>query len=158
MVTATKTGGERNETRFAEYFAEAFGDARPDADRNGHVSVLEAFDYAKNKVDDGVRAGRAICLTEHAMLDDGATAGQLAAQCFSPRTGSAADAHRDGIAIRRCAPCSSERDALESQVDGLQAAQGRAWTPASTTSELEKLLTELALKTRAIRRSGEAKK
>ena len=58
VVTATKTGGERNEAKFGEFFVEAFGDAGADADRNGHVSVLEAFNYANNKVDQGLRAGR----------------------------------------------------------------------------------------------------
>ena len=46
VVTATKTGGERNEALFGGFFVEAFGDAAADADRNGHVSVLEAFNYA----------------------------------------------------------------------------------------------------------------
>src|SRR6266851_8695635 len=49
IVTATKTGGERNETRFAEFFVEAFNDEAADSDRNGHVSILEAFDYARAK-------------------------------------------------------------------------------------------------------------
>src|SRR5205823_734896 len=50
IVTATKTGGERNEPRFAQYFVEAFDAEAADSDRNGHVSILEAFDYAKAKV------------------------------------------------------------------------------------------------------------
>jgi len=29
VVTATKTGGERNEAMFGEFFVEAFGDTRP---------------------------------------------------------------------------------------------------------------------------------
>src|SRR5262249_28396525 len=43
VVTATKTGGERNETRFPEYFVEAFNDDSADRDRNGRVSIAEAF-------------------------------------------------------------------------------------------------------------------
>ena len=50
IVTATKTGGERNETRFPAFFVEAFGDEAADRDRNGRVSALEAFDYAPRVV------------------------------------------------------------------------------------------------------------
>ena len=42
VVTATKTGGQRNETKFGEFFTRAFGDAAADSDRNGHVSIQEA--------------------------------------------------------------------------------------------------------------------
>ena len=65
VVTATKTGGERNEALFGEFFVEAFGDAAADADRNGHVSVLEAFNYAKNKVVKAYEQG-GLLRTEHA--------------------------------------------------------------------------------------------
>src|SRR5262249_36676576 len=49
IVTATKTGGERNETDFPAFFVAAFGDDAADTDRNGHVSVPGAFQYAPNK-------------------------------------------------------------------------------------------------------------
>ena len=70
VVTATKTGGERNEAMFGEFFVEAFGDAAADADRNGHVSVLEAFNYADNKVVKAYEQG-GLLRTEHAAIDDG---------------------------------------------------------------------------------------
>ena len=41
IVTATKTGGERNETQFPEFFVAAYNDPAADRDRNGHVSVAE---------------------------------------------------------------------------------------------------------------------
>src|SRR5262249_15508709 len=50
VVTATKTGGERNETDFPEYFVAAYNDEAADIDRNGHISVREAFEYATTKV------------------------------------------------------------------------------------------------------------
>ena len=53
IVTATKTGGERNETRFPAYFVEAYRDEAADRDRNGRVSALEAFDYARKADEEG---------------------------------------------------------------------------------------------------------
>ena len=58
IVAATKTGGERNETRFAQYFVEALDNDAADRDRNGRVSVLEAFDYAAAEGEGRLRAGR----------------------------------------------------------------------------------------------------
>ncbi len=80
VVTATKTGAEKNETRFATYFVEAYETEAADRDRNGRVSVLEAFDYAKAKV---VKAfeQEGTLLTEHATLDDGSE-GKVAATMF----------------------------------------------------------------------------
>ena len=50
IVTATRTGGERNETRFPGFFVEAFTGDGADRDRNGRISVQEAFEYARTKV------------------------------------------------------------------------------------------------------------
>ena len=81
VITATKTGGERNETLFPEYFVAAFDDPAADSDRNGHVSIAEAFEYAKTKVVDAFKQ-KGNLLTEHAVMDDGGE-GRLAATIFS---------------------------------------------------------------------------
>ena len=80
VITATKTGGERNETVFPEYFVAAFADPSADRDRNGHVSLAEAFEYAKAKVVQAFQQ-KGLLLTEHATLDDSGE-GQLAAQMY----------------------------------------------------------------------------
>ena len=80
IVTSTKTGGEKNEPVFAGYFAEAFKDAAADTDRNGRVSVSEAFEYAKAKVTASYAKAGTI-LTEHATLDD-SREGKFAATLF----------------------------------------------------------------------------
>jgi hypothetical protein len=69
VATATKSASERNQTRFATYFVQAFAQDVADADKDGRVSVLEAFDYARREV---ARAfeGENHMLTEHAQLDD----------------------------------------------------------------------------------------
>ncbi len=152
IVTATKTGGERNEPRFAEYFVEAFGSESADRDRNGRVSVLEAFDYAAAKVKTAYEKGGHI-LTEHATLEDGSQGKLAATQFLAPERSRTAAAQAAAPALRALL---EERDALERQVTELRLRKD-GMDPARYDQELERLLTQLALKTKAIR-DAEGKK
>jgi hypothetical protein len=147
IVTATKTGGERNETRFAPFFVEAFKDNAADTDRNGRVSVGEAFEYAKLKVAATYSKGGYI-QTEHAALDDGRE-GKLAGTVFleSERAKAAATAQ---VADPELRALLEQQRALENEVSALRLKKD-SMDPAEYEKQSEKLLTELALKTRAIR-------
>jgi hypothetical protein len=153
VVTATKTGGERNEAMFGEFFVEAFGDAAADADRNGHVSVLEAFNYADNKVVKAYQQG-GLLRTEHATIDDGG-AGKLAATQFLT-----AHPGDGGLKVDVSDPAMralvAEREAIQKDIDALKEKKDTL-EPARYDQEMERLLTNLALKTKAIR-DREAKK
>src|SRR5579862_4448189 len=46
IVTATKTALERNESHFAQFFVDALSKDGADTDKDGRVSLLEAFRYA----------------------------------------------------------------------------------------------------------------
>lgn len=145
IVTATKTGGERNETRFAPFFVDALETEAADRDRNGRVSVLEAFDYARAKVAESYEQGGHL-LTEHATLQDGSQ-GVMASAIYLapslPQTGAAAsDPAVPALTL--------ERDALERQVAELRAKKA-TMDPAQYDAELERLLTDLARKTKEIR-------
>jgi hypothetical protein len=154
IVTATKTGGERNETLFPEYFVAAFADPAADSDRNGHVSIAEAFEYAKTKVADAFKQ-KGNLLTEHAVMDDGGE-GRLAATIFlgTGRTENALAVDLSDPAIKKLA---DERDALDQQIAALRLKKS-AMDEAQYDAQLERLLTELALKTKAIRDLQAAKK
>jgi hypothetical protein len=147
VVTATKTGGERNETRFPRYFVEAFSDESADRDRNGRVSVIEAFDYAKGRVVKSYEQEGNL-LTEHATLDDG-TGGKLATTLYLGAHAGVSTLKVDTTdpEMRRLV---AERDALDKRITDLKLAK-EGMEPARYEQELEKLLTELALKTKAIR-------
>jgi hypothetical protein len=69
VVTATKSGYERNESQFGKYFVEAYAGDSADTDKNGRISVLEAFTHARVRVD-GYYNEENILKTEHAVLDD----------------------------------------------------------------------------------------
>ena len=49
VITATKSGTEKNATVFARYWVEALNDPAADSDKNDVVSALEAFRFADKK-------------------------------------------------------------------------------------------------------------
>ncbi|HEX6994053.1 MAG TPA: hypothetical protein VF339_07875 [Gammaproteobacteria bacterium] len=67
VITATRSGNERNATRFAEHFAAALSSGEADLDKNGLVSAQEAFDYASRKVADSYEA-EGMLATEHPQI------------------------------------------------------------------------------------------
>jgi peptidase C13-like protein len=147
IVTATRTGGERNDTDFPEYFVAAYTDDAADRDRNGHVSVAEAFEYAKTRVVQAFQQ-KGLLLTEHAALDDGGE-GRLAATMFlgSPRADAALDVDTSDPKVKALV---DERDLLQTQIAMLQAKRGST-DEAHYAAEMERLLTQLALNTKALR-------
>ena len=147
VITATKTGGERNEAEFGQYFTAAFGDEAADRDRNGHVSMQEAFDYAKMKVADAFKQ-KGLILTEHAVLDDGAE-GRLASTAYLGigRADAALNADLSDPDTKKLV---DERDAIQREIEALQLQKASMSAPDYQT-KMETLLTELALKTKAIR-------
>jgi hypothetical protein len=152
IVAATRTGGERNETRFPAYFVEALEGEVADRDRNGRISILEAYDYAASKVKEAYEKEGHL-LTEHATLDDGNEGKFAATQFLSPRGSRTAAAASADPALRALL---EQRDELEEQIAQLRLKKD-TMEAAKYEQELEKLLTDLALKTRSIREL-EAKK
>jgi hypothetical protein len=146
IVSATKTGGERNDTRFPAYFVEALESDAADRDRNGRVSVLEAFDYAAAKVKAQYEQEGHI-LTEHATLEDGSQGRLAGAAYLTPDRSRILAAAGADPALRALV---EQREALERQVAALRLRKD-ATEPAKYEQELERLLTDLALKTQEIR-------
>lgn len=162
VATATKSGMERNQTRFATYFVQAYAGDVADADKDGRVSVLEAFDYARREV---ARAyeGENHMLTEHAQLDDngdrkGTAApdaksadGGLARRTFLGGTaGSVAAVARAASNDPRVAVLEREKDSIETRLDALRRQKATMDSTAYQKS-LESLLVQLAEKNKAIR-------
>jgi hypothetical protein len=151
IVTATKSGLERNESVFGEHFAEAFSGESADVDKSGRVSVLEAFEYARQKVAQSYQTGNRL-QTEHAQLEDGAE-GALARSTFLAAEARAAEA---GSSDPKLIALETERRALEDRIEALKA-QKHALAGEVYEKELEGLLLELALKNEAIRAAKGAK-
>jgi hypothetical protein len=140
IVTATKTGGERNETEFPQYFVEAFTTEEADRNRDGRVSVREAFDYARNKVTQAYQQ-KGLLLTEHAALEDGHDGNFADTLYLQSRRVSTTDP-----ALRALL---EEKQGLEDEITALKLRKP-SMDAAEYDRALEKLLTELARKTRAI--------
>jgi hypothetical protein len=69
VVTSTRSGHEQNFARFGQYLSEAIADPRSDLDKDGQVSLLEAFLTASHNVEEYYKTKSQLA-TEHALLDD----------------------------------------------------------------------------------------
>ena len=156
IVTATRSGSERFATLFGGYFVDALAGAEADADKNRRVSVLEAFTWAKREVANAYER-EGIMRTENALLNDSGGEGSpdpqpdgaqgKTAAILSLGTAGATDPLPADPKLRALY---QERRELERRVEALRLMKG-AMPADRYQSELEKLVTELALKTRQIR-------
>ena len=161
VIAATKSGFERNAAQFGGYFVQALGADSADGadtDKDGRLSLLEAFNYARREVARAYEHDQRL-LTEHAILDDdgdgkgsadpSATSGDgvVAASIFLTSTAAVAASAAADPELRRLY---ARRDSLERRVAELRAAKS---TMAADVYErtLEDTLVELATTTRAIR-------
>lgn len=69
VIVATKSGNEKNATVFPRYWLDALHDPAADADKNGSISALEAFEYAQRKTAAYFESEKLLA-TEHAMITD----------------------------------------------------------------------------------------
>jgi hypothetical protein len=69
VMTATDTAAQQYETVFAGYLIASLSDAAADGDKNGRVSMWEAFRYASARVRDSFEE-RGQLATERPLLDD----------------------------------------------------------------------------------------
>ena len=137
VITATKSAFERNETTFAAHFTRGLSSGEADADKDGRVTVLEAFQYARREVVRGYET-RNVLLTEHAQLSDSTLARGVAFDT--------APIPSDP----RLAALQAERRALEGQVEALRRKKG-SLDSLAYERELTRLLLALANKTAELR-------
>lgn len=69
IITATKSGTEKNATVFARYWIEAMRDPAADVDKNEAISALEAFQYAERKTVEFYESQKRLA-TEHPQFED----------------------------------------------------------------------------------------
>jgi hypothetical protein len=139
VITATRTGTEKNATLYARYFIEALRDAASDTDKNETITALEAFKFAETKTKQFYETQKRIA-TEHAALDGGDQQGAARAQQFALlRLGSTQLAAKDPAKRSLLA----KREQIELQIDNLKFQ--KAAMPADTyRKQLSALLLELA--------------
>lgn len=151
IVTATKSGLEKNESVFGEHLAAAFAGDAADGDKDGRVSILEAFEYARKEVARSYEAGNRL-QTEHALLED-SQQGALARTTFLAAPARAAEAAGSDPAL---VALERERRELEDRVEALKTRK-QSLANDDYERQLEELLLALALKSEAIRSAKEAR-
>jgi hypothetical protein len=157
IVTATRNGAERFATLFGGFFVDALTADAADADKNKRVSVLEAFNYARGEVVQAYER-EGIMLTEHALLDDTGDKEGTAQPAADGKEGRVAAILSLGSAGSgepmpddpKLRALYEERRTLERRVESLRLLKD-SLDPQRYASELEKAVTELALKSRQIR-------
>ncbi len=144
VLTATDSAAQQFETVFPEFFVKAFDDPAADADKNGRVSMWEAFSYASA----GVRQWfdqHGQLATERALLDDSGDGVGREAQNPGPDGALAraiylapevVDAGDNELVKRRAE--------LERQLDDLRLRKASSPDPAQYDAEIEKVLVEIA--------------
>jgi len=144
VITATKSGSERNATRFAEYWVRALTTAEADVDKDEWVTIKEAFDYAERKVADAYKSSAALA-TEHARIQE--TGGARAERIPIARLGKGRSMPTDP----ELRGLFAERLRIEREVDAVKARNAAdAKAAADKTAEdryyddIEKVLVELA--------------
>jgi len=156
VVSATRSGAEQYTALFGGFFVDALNSPAADADKNRRISVLEAFQFAKAEVTRAYER-EGLLPTEHALLDDdgdkkgspdpsatGADGKRAAVLSFG-------DAGEDGLpSDPKLRALHLERRELERRVEALRLLKD-GMEASRYTSELEKLVTAMALKTREIR-------
>jgi hypothetical protein len=148
VLTATDSSMQQFETVFPEYFVKAFGSPEADVDKNGRVSIWEAFTFASA----GVRSWfeqKGQLATERPLLDD--TGAGIGREAINPGSDGAlarvtyvqpepplalpADTAKAALVRRRAE--------LESQLEELKARKEQM-PPDQYDAELEKILVEIA--------------
>jgi hypothetical protein len=155
VITATNSPEQRYETQFAAFFVEAFKTEASDFDKDGRVSIWEAFTRASSGVERWYEQQGRVS-TERPILDDtgdgvGKVAGEpgldgtLARRVFLDRSVEA-----DQISDQKLAGLLDQRQILELEVEVLKAQVGQLARHTYET-EMEILLLKLARVSHEIR-------
>ena len=156
IVTATRSGAEQYATLFGGFFIDALVSEAADSDKNKRVSVLEAFQFAKGEVTKAYER-EGLLATEHALLDDNGDKDGSQDPAATGKDGRVANIVSLGTVGGDTLPSDPklralhlERRELERRVESLRLLK-ESMEPGRYSSELEKLVTAIALKTREIR-------
>jgi hypothetical protein len=137
VITATKSGAQNEEVVFAGHFAKALGEDVADVNKDGSVSLPEAFEYSKREVARFYQQANRIATEQPTLSGAGPDA-------FVLRAASAK------AADPAVAKLYAEREAINKELAVLRARKTEMQA-AAYEAELEKLLLQLATKNRQIR-------
>ena len=150
VITATKSGTEKNATVFGRFWVEALRDGAADLDKNEIISALEAYRYADQKTLVYYDQQKWLA-TEHAMLED--TGKGTAVRSPAPENGQGMLANRFALlrigAAQKAAADPAKRamlnrrEEIERKIDQLKYNKA-SLTAGEYRKQLQALLLELA--------------
>ncbi|MEY4939194.1 MAG: hypothetical protein RIQ93_929 [Verrucomicrobiota bacterium] len=158
VVSSTRSGFEQNYARFGKYFADAMADAKSDLDKDGQVSLLEAFLRGAQRTTEFYKTEGRLA-TEHALIDDNGDGLGTPAEWFRgvraikrARDSAPVDGVRAQQFTLLRSPAEQQlsqeirerRDALELQIAELREAKTKM-KDGPYFKELERLLVDLAM-------------
>lgn len=143
VVTATANAAERFHTVFPEPFIAAYAQDGADTDKNGRISVLEAYEFARREVERQYNEDGRL-QSEHAALGDSASLARMT-YLESDRT-----RYSSALPADELERLLSERGMLEQRIEFLKA-EKEALDATAYDDRLEGLLVEFALIHRALR-------
>lgn len=156
VIAATSTAAENLQPRFGGHFVTAFAAPAADGDKDGRVSLLEAFAYTTGEVARDYALENRL-RTEHALLDDDGDGvgsrtpggeepdGRLAARIFLTSSDGPGSTHPQVLALTVAAR------ALVDRIELLKRRKQELSEP-EYEAQLESLLVKLALNRRAYRK------
>ena len=142
LIMATKSGAERNATRFAEHWVAALSSDEADQNKNGVITAAEAYEYASRKVADSFESEGTLA-TEHPQLE-GEPGTRFEASRLAAHVASTAAQER----------LMGEHDRLEAEIESLRARKDEMENDAYLNA-LQDLLLQLALVQRQIDAAGD---
>ena len=150
VITATKSGTEKNATVFPRYWIDALHDPSADTDKNGTLTTLELYRYTAQKTAAYFESEKLLA-TEHPSITD--TGAAAAVRDPKPENGQGLLAARfaviqpEGETVRNIAPdrqkLVSKKEDLETRIDRLKYEKA-AMPPDQYKQQLTALLLELA--------------
>jgi hypothetical protein len=139
IISATKSGGERTATRFAQHWMRAVTTSEADTNKDEVVTAAEAFDYTTRQVEAAFKSDAALA-TEHARLD-----GDNASRFTVARLGASGAASADPQVVAML----SQRGEIEQSLNDVK--QRRTALPEDEYYDaLEGVLVKLAMLQREI--------
>jgi hypothetical protein len=151
ILSATKSGTEKNFTHFGKFFIDALAANNADIDKNGRVSMFEAFGYASRKIEEYYTKEGAM-QSEHPVLSDNGDAKAVAlddtADTRTAALARVAYLDRGLFAIQgdmspEAQALAREAQSLEKQIEILKSAKDEM-SAADYDKKLEELLLKLA--------------
>jgi hypothetical protein len=120
-VTATRSAAQRNAPLFGGHFVEAFAGTGADLDRDSRISILEAFEYARQQTVRHYREAGLIA-TEHSLIEDRASGTGVVLPMDTEEVGGVASR----FYLQRAAPATTVTDpAMVARLRELYAEQDR---------------------------------